>query len=506
MNERILLQVTDVLYKYNKNYSKNGVLANLDVWESSKGPLVDLLRKHPDWNEDALAVVFEVTQSREIDRYAVNTYNSGLHQLVGDLELSGEDADRLHNALNTAVGAYAKLLPDEQVASSIKEYSGVSCVAGQKASRVIHKICQKYGLDKHPEYNARFAKLADSLNPLQVRRKALLSVHPCDFLEMSNEENSWSSCHCIREGEYHAGTLSYMNDAVSMIFYTTDANATGNYHTEPKITRQVFCYGDGILLQSRLYPQTDDEEARDIYRDIVQRTISLCLGAPNLWTLKRTPEDVERCCRTHADALHYKDYTYSCYKSTISVIKSLPGIDGNRIVIGSVAYCLECTDKLSSTESLYCSGCDYSVDFIACEDCGGDIRYNSDDDYCVNGSHYCRDCVSWCENCQEYTRDVVVDARDRSGYPINVCERCREESYDYCEDCGRCVHIDGGEMLDDGYHCRECLDSRYYTCTGCCEYVCAEDVLEVDGRLYCMNCAEEIRAQEDVEAECFIAV
>lgn len=103
---------------------------------------------------------------------------------------------------------YAKTLPGADTAAILKESCGVTCSVGQKNSRIINAICKRYGLDKHPAYNARFAKLADALNPIQIKRTALLSVHPADFLEMSNRKNSWSSCHCLNDGEYHAGTLS----------------------------------------------------------------------------------------------------------------------------------------------------------------------------------------------------------------------------------------------------------------------------------------------------------
>jgi putative MATE family efflux protein len=38
-------------------------------WKNNKTPLAERLLKHPNWNEDALAVIFKATQSREIDRH-----------------------------------------------------------------------------------------------------------------------------------------------------------------------------------------------------------------------------------------------------------------------------------------------------------------------------------------------------------------------------------------------------------------------------------------------------
>ena len=96
-------------------------------------------------------------------------------------------------------------------------------------------------------YNALFARLADALNPAHIEKTAVLSIHPCDFLEMSNRDNTWSSCHCLERGSYHGGCQSYMGDAVSMIFFTVSDEYTQDFHTAPRITREIFCYKDNVL-------------------------------------------------------------------------------------------------------------------------------------------------------------------------------------------------------------------------------------------------------------------
>lgn len=503
MQQKIITQIYSVLNKYEKSYTYDGVLKNLEMWQRKKQPLIDLLRKHPNWNENALAVVFEVTQNRDIDEYTVRDYNYDLSVIISELNLDAIDASNFRNALDIAVGSLSKLVPNEQTMERIRIFSGVTCAVGQKTSRVIHKICQRYGLDKHPEYNARFARLADSLNPLQIKRKALLSVHPCDFLEMSNRDNSWSSCHCLEEGEYHAGTLSYMNDSVSMIFYTVDEDVTEDFYTEPRITRQVFCYKDGILLQSRLYPRTDDDETRSIYRDIVQRTISACLDVPNLWALKRDQQQVGHYCTTHRDALHYTDYIYKSYKPNISLLKSVHSGEENQLVIGNRVYCISCSHAICETDSLYCENCNSGDEYTHCEDCGHSILLNSDDDHYIDGYHYCSDCVSWCEHCQSYTRDELISVHHRYGdYSIQVCEDCLNGYYRYCDNCGMYYHIETVNEWDGNFHCRSCLEQYYSTCECCHGYVRCEDRKDMNGKGYCTACVKNIRAEvEEVQLE-----
>lgn len=498
MNEKIMCQVCGVLDKYDKNYSDNGVLANLKCWQSNKGWLVDLLRRHPNWNEEALAVIFEVTHSREIDRSTVNYYKYELGQLINDLDLPEDDRKQFGWSLEAVAFTYSKTLPGADTAVLVKRQSGVTCSVGQKTSRIINAICKRYKLDQHPEYNARFARLADSLNPIQVKRTALLSVHPCDYLEMSNRNNSWSSCHCLDNGEYHGGTLSYMNDECSMIFYTVDDDVTGDFYAVPKRTRQVFCYNNGILLQSRLYPQTDDNEARDMYRNIVQRTVADCLKRTNLWTLKREHDEVLHRVCTHDDALHYHDYEYKHYKPNISLLKDDGVGEDDTILIGHTAYCLDCAEPVGETNTIYCDGCS-DDGYIICDDCGR--RVHEEDVHYIDGYYYCDQCCSYCEACDEYTTGETTGVHNSNGSTHYVCQSCLAENYRYCENCKEYYFENAGHDTQDGFCCNDCIEANYCVCDGCGEFVHYDNTEEIDGRFYCESCAEDIRAKMEESGE-----
>ena len=493
MNDDIKNQVYGVFDKYDKTYCNSGVMANIQEWKNNKSWLVELLRRHPSWNEDALAVVFEVTHSREIDKSKVNLHRHGLSRLISELEMTEDNRNKFIQSLDAVALTYAKTLPGTDTAALVKDYCGVTCVAGQKTSRIINAICKKYALDKHPDYNACFAKLADSLNPMQIKRTALLSVHPCDYLEMSNKHNSWSSCHCLAGGEYHGGTLSYMNDECSMIFYTVDDDVTEGFYTAPKRTRQVFCFNNGILLQSRLYPQTDDSETRDIYRNIVQRAVADCMGIPNLWTLKREQDEVNQRVRTHEDALNYRDYEYKCNKPNISLLKNHNISEDDYMLVGSTAYCIDCSEPIYENNGLYCESCS-DDDCVSCYGC--DHSVYEDDAHNIGGYWYCNECCSYCDHCEEYTSGEVTDAYNRRGHRISVCDYCRDEYYYYCEDCDDYYNEDNGRHLDDGFSCNECFDSNYCACDSCGEYIRIEDMEAIDYASYCESCAGKTREEE----------
>ena len=333
MMDELKQQFYEVMHKYQKPFSEEGVAANLTQWYEQKQGLLQLLRKHPLWNEKELAIVFRVEERREIDRITVDETRAAILEL--GRKACPDDAvyENFNAALHAATADYARI-PNEYRLDTIRQYGGIKCAPGQKASRIINRLCLKFHLDQIEEeaeagepdnrymrtikpYNALFARLADALNPAHIEKTAVLSIHPCDFLEMSNRDNTWSSCHCLEGGGYRGGCQSYMGDAVSMIFFTVSDEYTQDFHTAPRITREIFCYKDDVLLQSRLYP-TDLEDQKTLYRSIVQQAIATCLDKPNLWSIKRG-KDTEPYCESAADSNHYPDYEYGY--AVVSLLK-----------------------------------------------------------------------------------------------------------------------------------------------------------------------------------------
>lgn len=241
--------------------------------------------------------------------------------------------------------------------------------AGQKMSRAVGKILRILGVDKLENYNKEFAKFSDAINPLKIKRHTIISVHPVDYFTMSFG-NSWSSCQTIDKqnqrridadhqwgGMSSSGTMSYMLDGTSSIFYTVDASYNGNqYELESKINRCMFHYYDNRLVQGRIYPQSNDEGANDLYKDIreiVQKLFADMLEVPNFWTNKG---GIGACC----DAIlsygtHYRDYENfgTCNISTLKDDRD----NHEYIEIGHYPICPCCGKEHTRTRNIECSRC-----------------------------------------------------------------------------------------------------------------------------------------------------
>lgn len=398
-------QFYEVMHKYQKPFSEEGVTANLTQWYEQKQGLLQLLRRHPLWNEKELAIVFRVEERREIDRATVDETRAAILELGRRACTDDTVYENFETALRASTADYARI-PNEYRLDTIRQYGDIKCAPGQKASRIINRLCLKFHLDQIEEeaeagepdnrymrtvkpYNALFARLADALNPAHIEKTAVLSIHPCDFLEMSNRDNTWSSCHCLEGGGYRGGCQSYMGDAVSMIFFTVSDEYTQDFHTAPRITREIFCYKDNVLLQSRLYP-TDLEDQKTLYRSIVQQAIATCLDKPNLWSLKRG-KDTEPYCESAADSNHYPDYKYGY--AVASLLKGEN--DYGQMTIGSVARCVCCGGEQKNHRSIRCAECG---NMYVCKGCGKTVhgygRY-------IDEHFYCNECSYECAVCKE---------------------------------------------------------------------------------------------------------
>ena len=101
----------DVMYQYRLPFSPEGVAANLTAWRENKTPLVELLRRHPNWNEQELAIVFDFSESREIDHNSVDENKFEMMMLANDVGLGDSELSDFQAALDAVTADYATV-PD----------------------------------------------------------------------------------------------------------------------------------------------------------------------------------------------------------------------------------------------------------------------------------------------------------------------------------------------------------------------------------------------------------
>ena len=385
---------------------------------------------------------------------------------------------------------------------------------GQKLSRAVNKICKMTGINKLPNYNKEFAKFADAVNPLMIKRHTVISINPIDYLTMSFG-NSWASCHTIDkqnkrkmpnsyEGQYSSGTESYMLDGSTIVFYTVDSKYDGNaIELEPKINRNMFHYGDDQLIQGRMYPQNCDSGEDTLYenvRNIVQKVMADILEKDNFWNLSRGTDACNKV--TVSYGTHYRDYLNfdNCNVSTLKSDKKR----FKKIIIGHNPICPSCGEEHSDSECIECDNCYHPN---CCYECGStdDLRY-------IDGNYYCSDHYYYCEYHEEYESGNPYFT-DRDGR--DFCATGADETFSFCDNCGEYIDYDNYITTEDGHcYCNHCCAERagyrlasdrnwydndsVFCCSHCGEIHHINDCDEEMDSI-CTNCAEEIRNSEETE-------
>lgn len=352
--------------------------------------------------------------------------------------------------------------------------------------------------------------------------------------------NTLTSCHSFNstEYDYNNGCSGYARDNYTFIVFTVDDPSNPETLNNRKTTRQIFVYkpGNGLLLQSRMYNTSGGvygaAEDSKLYRDLVQREISMLEEKPNLWkTCKFYGSDFAIDIYASEDFGGYPDWTYENFDAHVSVRKDRAE-DFEELEIGATGLCICCGEEISS--GLYCDNCKQGENYcehreeytrgdlyevhdghghtlMVCEDCReshytqcadcdewfpNDCMYETADGRSICES--CRDDYSYCEYCEElYPYDDLHTAHDTNGYEIHVCEDCLEEHYTECADCGEChpndcVYAVYNESGDAQHVCEDCL-SEYEECPHCGERVKICD----DGTCPC--CGAVIEAEDDAE-------
>ena len=500
IKKSILDETFEVLDENNYDYTCDSVEYILNKYWKAKAALREILRKHPNWNEEKQMICFDADYNRQFSNRACANFRLYLRNNLGD-----DIAMKTLAILDFILDINMQYL-DESWAGRIETLNSFNpefkIRVGQKASKIINKICTVMGWNKFENFNQKYSELSDCINPIKVRRHTSLSINIIDYLLMSNGSN-WKSCHNIHEpGCYSSGTISYALDNTTMIFYTVDASYNGDkIELEKKTTRQVISYNDYCFLQSRLYPAENDTASESIYtdiREIVQKIFADCLEVNNLWV--RSKNDVHSVVRHGEYATCYPDWQYNGRGNySISTLKERTSELQRKIVVGAQPICIECGERHYVESNINCCR-----GGSICEGCGE--RYNKNELCWCEGSdgYYCDNCSKYCDFCDQY--EYEENGEEVNG--IFVCKWCLDDYFTTCEDCGCYIHKDDDavEIYDNGctyVYCPSCADQNTFECDICGEMHhndnCNYD--EVEDRNLCNSCYEEVLIEREEELE-----
>lgn len=429
-------------YGSSHNTNTEGVKRNFIEWNMNKLGLFNLLSSHPGWNPETLSVESVFTRLKTYDRgTTVRLLDNYMYTLNIDRELRDNFKSqmfRLKFLNQPIIGKGTIELYDKRVeAGTLHEWLALQKpVAGQKVTRYLRAVLVKAGMSvEQGSQKIPFLRLCESFTEAEKKYRFFMSIHPSDYLTMSNGR-SWDSCHSLDGGCYKRGTLSYMNDESTVITYILDdetetGGAPAIIANIPKIYRSAVMIGeDGTaMMRSRTYPHDDNNAFAEYYTNKVMdilKEISVARGKERDYCNSTGGTPNIRQFFNVLDNGHYPDYNYmSVPFYHQSGIESAP-----RKSIGGINYCLGCGEEFhtdASGDDVECYSCQGS--YVGdCYICGGGVhdRYQHN----VSGRLLCDDCFE-CETyrCHSCYQDFISnDAPAVNIRGLLNCPTCAEKN------------------------------------------------------------------------------
>ena len=401
-------------YCGNRTYLRNWATEKSDLYSLLGGTLIKEIPY--DYKKD-IGYIEDEMREFLYNKHNFNSFLKKLDRLVEQTEYESSVQYFFESAYDLArntLSVYRSMNYKREGAAAPLKISN-----GMRYMKALAKVIDYFELGEEIKEEFEHFRLIHSqiLNGSNIKGTLCLSIHPLDFMTMSDNANDWSSCMSWKsKGCYRAGTVEMMNSAYVLVAYLKTNREfhfgkDGEYTWNSKTFRQLFYISKDFIIAGKSYPY----KATDITEDIL-RTIKN-LAEENLgWSYDAKGE--------------------YCWED--SKVKITMGIMYNDLLNDMYReYPMYYVEKaFDERDEVYISG-----SFI-CLHCGKE-----------DNSYYNHDGIDVFE---DYIEDIEEYFNDRPDHSSElVCPDCLEKMS--CKNCGR-VHSHLYEV-DGKRICAECWDS-----------------------------------------------
>ena len=278
---------------------------------------------------------------------------------------------------------------------------------GAKTSKLLKQIAELIGLSK--PYEAFRIAHSQLLNDKKLTGTLCLSIHPLDYITMSDNDCDWDSCmRWTKEneglGEYRAGTIEMMNSPCAIVAYLESATPMERYDLKwnNKKWRELFIVDKSCLVNILGYPYELPEVEKAILtwlKDLAAEN----LGWEYLPSLYQGNNGNKINIEDREVTFSFcTNFMYNDFDSGHYLYISPESLEYNYIVYSGpfqCMYCGEITDNISENNQLVCNECEV---LSICEYC--ECVVGEDNLITTNtGMVLCQDCyesyINSCEKC-----------------------------------------------------------------------------------------------------------
>lgn len=287
------------------------------------------------------------------------------------------------------------------------------------------------------------------LNDAMIKGTLVLSIHPLDYLTMSDNDYGWDSCMTWTRddepGEYRCGVLEMMNSPSVVIAYIKGEHQYSipyipNAYWSNKKWRELFIVDRDFIAGICGYPFQNS----NIEKIVLNKLATLCEN--HGW-----PAYSREICSNEGESFedngvkkHFiTDFMYNdtCYHGTRMLKSSGPIYElkeGERSFYNysGPARCLICGGPIDHVSRPVCKEC---KNIVLCNSCGDEIDLNSDaysqdndgDCFCEECSAICPSCESLVPECSLVYFTAIFNNEDNDELKLCGCPSCIESIKPY---------------------------------------------------------------------------
>lgn len=345
-------------------------------------------------------------------KFDTEFYNCIYDQIIRDTRNLPGNCSRLYRLLDkTATNIYP--YSDETILYLPDMARPLVIRKGDKLMRIFSKIAKAYNLTSFEEFRLEHSRI---LNHKALSGNLCLSIHPLDYMTMSDNNCNWESCMSwIEQGEYRMGTIEMMNsDCVIMAYLesTTPFSITADCDWSNKKWRELFVVNENIAIGVKGYPYQSDE-LEGIALDWLRELITINLGYDFEDTRRTTYWNGHNICNfEHTQVEYYlniiTDYMYDDFGLRDADSQSFIGhplyLSKNLITAplylhySGEAECMWCGATHNTFDKEDYNG--FDIEACCCDVCRSirhcyacDAVINADEAHFVDGHYYCTYCV-----------------------------------------------------------------------------------------------------------------
>ena len=455
--------ITEYIEKWGGINSPIKLKAPLDYilreWNKSKQTLFNIFGEKLMLEKEIQVEDGDNKKIREINNY-LNSTNPGTDFINSVRKLFTFNGTYFEDSYATYNLTQAKQLFTNRVAKEFsyrnKDDKVIKVPEGAKVMRVLQKIAKEFDLPDFEIFRNHISRITEIR---KSKIKFTLSIHPLDYMTMSDNANGWESCMNWTQGpgSYRAGTIEMMNSPVVVVAYiTTKPYYPANTSIEwtSKSWRELIIVHPNTICSVKSYPYYNiafDKALVNWLADLVEEKTEW------RYNRKKPQENLESCSDIKAwQDKEDKDNYFLLHFETNEMYNDFGNTDNygifsinppdNKYHTSTINYsglmtCMCCGENgywSDDTETVICEDCEPSIYCCCCDE-----RVNINDAIEVDGEWVCEDCYNDLHRCM-----CCEDAHFEDDLTLMFVGHIDNQT----------INID----YDEHYICSECLANKEY--------------------------------------------